>query len=81
VIFKPAEIPLHRLERARLDHDEMEAMYLCDFEGMTQEVAGQHMGISRGTVQRLLVSARKKLVRALAVGQAISIETGVGNED
>jgi predicted DNA-binding protein (UPF0251 family) len=64
------------VERIRLDHDEIEAMYLCDSEGLTQEEAGTHMGISRGTVQRLLAAARKKAVEALVAGAAVSIEMG-----
>jgi len=75
-IFKPAGIPLHCLEMTRLNHDEIEALYLCDSEGLTQEEAGTRMGISRGTVQRLLAVARKKVVEALVAGAAVSIELG-----
>jgi predicted DNA-binding protein (UPF0251 family) len=58
-----------------LNHDEIEAIYLCDSEGLTQEEAGARMGVSRGTVQRLLSSARKKVVDALVRGKAIAIVT------
>lgn len=75
LVYKPAGIPLQGLERTSLEHDEMEAMYLCDAEGLTQEEAGTRMGVSRGTVQRLLASARKKIIEALANGKAVSIET------
>lgn len=78
VVFKPAGIPLRDLEQAQLDHDEMEAMYLCDYEGLTQEEAGLRMGVSRGTVQRLLAAARKKVIEALVKGKAISVEAGTG---
>jgi len=75
-VFKPAGVPLKCLEQTRLQHDEIEAMYLCDAEGLTQEEAGTRMGISRGTVQRLLAAARKKIIEALATGKALAIETG-----
>ncbi len=75
-LFKPAGIPMHQLEQTRLNHDEMEAMYLCDAEGLTQEEAGERMGVSRGTVQRLLAAARKKIIEALVIGNAISLESG-----
>ncbi|WP_243373469.1 sigma factor-like helix-turn-helix DNA-binding protein [Geotalea sp. SG265] len=39
----------------------MEALHLCDGEGKTLEHAGACMEVSRGTVQRLLVSVRKKV--------------------
>jgi predicted DNA-binding protein (UPF0251 family) len=51
-------------------------MYLCDSEGLTQEEAGTRMGVSRGTVQRLLAVARKKIIEVLVTGSAVSIERG-----
>ncbi len=80
LVYKPAGIPLQGLDRTTLDHDEMEAMYLCDAEGLTQEEAGMRMGVSRGTVQRLLASARKKIIEAFATGRAVRIEAGAGQE-
>jgi predicted DNA-binding protein (UPF0251 family) len=72
-VFKPAGIPLKELEKVPLFHDELEALYLCDAEGKTQEQAGCCMGISRGTVQRLVSEARRKLATALVRQQAIVI--------
>lgn len=63
-IFKPAGIPSGRLEFITLYRDELEALRLCDKEGLTQEEAGKKMGVSRGTVQRLLSNAREKIARA-----------------
>lgn len=54
-----------------LARDELEALRLCDLEGLTQEEAGKRMGVSRGTVQRILSSARKKVALALTSGMAI----------
>lgn len=81
VVFKPAGIPLRDLEQATLDHDEIEAMYLCDYEGLTQEEAGARMGVSRGTVQRMLAAARSKVIEALVKGMAITMVTGVRKQN
>ena len=42
--------------------DEVEALRLVDYEGLSQEEAAESMKISRGTVWRLLQSGRKKIV-------------------
>jgi len=74
-IFKPAGTPLKGLEKTIINHDEIEAMHLCDGLGLTQQQAGERMGISRGTVQRLVVSGRKKLIEALLKGHAVFLPT------
>lgn len=53
--------------------DEFEAMRLCDLEELDQTAAGGRMGVSRGTVQRLLTSGRHKLMEALVNTKAIRI--------
>ncbi|NVM52669.1 MAG: DUF134 domain-containing protein [Candidatus Helarchaeota archaeon] len=45
--------------------DELEAMRLVDGENLTQDEAGAQMGISRGSIWRLLQSGRKKLITAI----------------
>lgn len=72
-MFKPAGTPLKDMEIIRLAHDELEALHLCDGEGKTQEEAGVCMGVSRGTVQRLLAGARCKVARALVGQKALAI--------
>lgn len=57
----------------KLAHDELEALHLCDGEGKSQEQAGACMGVSRGTVQRLLASARHKVAQALVGQKALAI--------
>lgn len=64
---------MDRLERIPLAADELEALRLCDLEGFTQEEAGRCMGVSRGTVQRILAAARQKVARALVEGAALII--------
>jgi predicted DNA-binding protein (UPF0251 family) len=58
-----------------LAQDELETLYLCDGERKSQAQAGICMGVSRGTVQRLLASARSKVAQAL-VGQKVLAITG-----
>jgi len=62
------------IERITVYSDELEALKLCDMDGLTQEDAGRKMGISRGTVQRILSSARKKVATALAECKALVFE-------
>lgn len=69
--FKPTGTPMPKLRKIDLLRDELETLKLCDMEGMTQEEAGKRMGISRGTVQRILTTARKKTAEALVTGAAL----------
>jgi uncharacterized protein len=64
----------------RLALDELESLHLCDGEGMTQEEAGRCMGVSRGTVQRLLASARRKVAQALVGQKALAISGDMQGE-
>ena len=74
IIYKPVGIPASELQRITIYRDELEAMRLCDLNGLTQQKAGEKMGISRGTIQRLLTSARAKVVRAIVENKALAIE-------
>ncbi len=65
---------MSEVERISLSRDELEALKLCDLDGLTQEEAGARMGVSRGTIQRILSLARKKVAMALAKGKAIVFE-------
>lgn len=56
-----------------IDLAELEAIRLVDYEDMTQEEAGKLMGVSRGTVWRLLMSGRKKLIGCLVQDQILNI--------
>lgn len=70
-VFKPTGTPLCDLKKIHLAPDELESLRLCDMEGLAQDQAGEQMGVSRGTVQRLLASARNKVARALVSGAAL----------
>lgn len=72
-VFKPAGTPLGQLTCITLFHDELETLHLCDGQGMTQAEAGACMGISRGTVQRLLSEARRKVAEALVKQTALAV--------
>lgn len=73
-VFKPLAVPMSELEKVYLRADEFEAIRLCDLDGKNQTEAGDRMHISRGTVQRLLLSGRAKIAGALLQSQALCIE-------
>jgi predicted DNA-binding protein (UPF0251 family) len=52
---------------------EVEALRLVDLEGLSQEQAGTKMGVSRGTIWRLLQSARRKVAQALTEGRPLTV--------
>ncbi len=72
--FKPTGIPICDIKQITLSRDELETLKLCDFDDLTQEEAGSRMGVSRGTIQRTLSAARKKVAQALTQGGAIVFE-------
>lgn len=81
-IFKPTGIPLSDMEIINIEIDEIEAVRLCDYEGKSQIETAEIMGISRGTVQRLLNSGRKKILDGLLHLKAIKLKnTGDGFND
>lgn len=62
-----------------IDVAEVEVLRLVDLEGLYQEQAGKEMGVSRGTIWRLLVSAREKVTRSIYEGRSLVV--GLPNED
>lgn len=78
LVFKPAGTPLRDLEQVPLGRDELEALVLCDRDGLTQEQAGGRMGVSRGTVQRLVSGARRKVADALFGEKALVVRPAGG---
>ncbi len=61
---------------AEITVEELEALRLVDLLGMSHDDAAMSMGVSRKTLWRDLVSARRKLVEALISGWAIRISGG-----
>lgn len=78
--FKPVGFAMKELSNVNIALDEFEAMRLCDLEGKNQIEASEVMGISRGTIQRLLESGRKKLADALLNSKAINIKNSYSDE-
>ncbi|MEX2706874.1 MAG: DUF134 domain-containing protein [Candidatus Freyarchaeota archaeon] len=68
------------LEPIKMFYDEYEVLRLVDYMRLDQEQAGNMMGVSRGTVWRLLQSARKKLVSVLVEGRELQIVKGEHTE-
>lgn len=56
-----------------LTPDELEAVRLCDLEGLDQSGAAARMGVSRATFQRLLREARRKVATAVVNAVPIAI--------
>lgn len=68
-------LPAQQSPPVVLEPDEFEAYRLVYHHGLTQEEAAAKMGVSRGTLWRLLVSARKKIGYALENLAPIIIES------
>jgi uncharacterized protein len=71
--FKPRGIPLRELKINEVALDELEAIHLCDHDGLNQAEAAKKMKISSSTLQRLLYSGRKKIIDALYTSKAIKL--------
>jgi predicted DNA-binding protein (UPF0251 family) len=74
--FKPRGVPLNATEEVILPVEGLEALRLADVEGLEQQEAAQHMGVSRPTFSRILAHARGVVSRALVKGWALRIEGG-----
>ncbi len=68
-----APVPRRNSEPVYIEPAELEALRLVDLEGLSQEEAGVRMGVSRGTVWRLLQSARKKTAQALTEARPLHV--------
>jgi predicted DNA-binding protein (UPF0251 family) len=67
---------LRNVEEVVLSIEEVEAIRLSDFMGLDQDTAAESMDVSRGTFQRIIYEARRKLADALINGKIIRIEGG-----
>ncbi|MBC8389659.1 MAG: DUF134 domain-containing protein [Actinobacteria bacterium] len=76
VYYKPQGVSLDKLDELILTLEEIEAFNLKDRQDLDQIDAAREMGISRSTFQRLLKSARKKVITAIIEGKAIKFEGG-----
>ena len=62
--------------RIPISMEEVESLRLCDMEGFSQDEAAAQMNVSRGTLQRILYSARQKTASALVRGHGLSVGGG-----
>lgn len=76
VYYKPRGVPVAALQEVEITLDELEAMQLCDVEGLHQEEAALRMGVSRPTLGRIVAEGRRKLVGAIVAGRAIRVAGG-----
>ncbi|MBP8041356.1 MAG: DUF134 domain-containing protein [Bacteroidales bacterium] len=74
--YKPYGCQIRKSDPVKLQYDEYEAFYLCDFKLLKQTEVAEIMGVSRSTVTRIYESARRKLAKALAEARSIIIEGG-----
>jgi len=65
--------PLVDSQPLYVDEAEVEALRLIDLEGLYQEDAGISMNVSRGTIWRLITSARRKIAQAVFEGRPLII--------
>ena len=59
--------------KMELNSDEMEAIFLMDYQLLYQEDAALQMSVSRPTFSRIIKSARQKIATALVHGYALSL--------
>lgn len=71
---------MSELELVYISLSEVEVLRLCDRDRLDQEAAGAQMGVSRGTVQRLLKSARQKVATAIVGSGALVLLEGESHE-
>lgn len=74
--FKPQGVPMSQLSEVILTVEEVEAVRLCDLEGLEQELCAEKMAVSRPTFHRIITGTRKKIADALINGLAIRVEGG-----
>jgi len=77
--FSPIGINKIDTEVVNIKLDEFEALRLCDYEGLSQIEAAEDMHVSRATVQRLLISARKKVVDVILHNKILEIKNEIAN--
>jgi len=80
-VYKPQGVPMRDLRTRSLSRAQFEAIRLCDLEGLDQTAAGARMGVSRGTVQRLLRAGRRELVAALMGREALLLHLARKEDD
>lgn len=78
-VYKPKGVPVTKLTTNSVSLDEFEALRLVDLEGLSQIEASIDMQVSRATIQRLLLSGRKKIVDAILYQKIIEVTNQTDN--
>ena len=76
--FNPIGYYSDQLEPVLLNIEEYESIRLLDYESLSQGEAATIMEISRPTLTRIYLRARKKIAIALTEARQIKIEGGSG---
>lgn len=72
--FKPKGVASKDLQIVMLEPDEVEAIKLCDVDGLQQKQAATQMGISQPTFSRILHHAHQKVAEVLIFGKALKLK-------
>jgi predicted DNA-binding protein (UPF0251 family)/predicted Fe-Mo cluster-binding NifX family protein len=78
ITFKPKHLQFGPLthkpkEMIKMSDDELEALYLSEFQGLYQEECAKQLGVSRPTFAKIIKSARKKVTEMLMYGKGIEL--------
>lgn len=76
-LLKPDGMKESELKKNTLNLDEFEALRLVDYEGLSQIEAADDMQVSRATIQRLLLTGRKKITESILLNKAIEIKNDI----
>jgi uncharacterized protein len=71
--FKPERDDVDDLDPIEILIDEFEAIRLRDYHDIQQKRSAEIMGVSQPTFHRILISARKKIAKALINGNTLVI--------
>lgn len=74
--FKPLGKPLSELEAVTMKTEELEAIRLSDFLGLSQNESAERMNVSQPTFHRLILSARKKVADMIVNGKSLTVSGG-----
>lgn len=74
--FGPLDSALGHRDFVNMEIDEYETIRLIDLEGFSQEECASQMNVSRPTVQRIYMDARKKMAESLINGKVLIIKGG-----
>ena len=68
------------IEPVEMSLEEYEVLRLVDYEGLTQDAAGEKLGVSRGSVQRAYAKAREKMARMIVEGRPLIVISDVAKK-